>query len=170
MHLSPSIRSLMLTERAVDLDALFARLAAMPKSISPSGPSSTQSHTGSRASHRRAATSSRKQTVLSMGVPKSARCCRKHSRIGVQSPSSLCLLSLLLGWHGGAEVVEDAEVGEEKVRRSILAGGSDNCNDLDRLGDSDMEAEGRERWERAEEPRPGVRVAEEAGPVVGVCA
>jgi hypothetical protein len=26
-----------------------------------------------------------------------------------------------------------------------------------------------EEWECAEEPRPGVRVAEEAGPVIGVC-
>lgn len=49
---------------------------------------------------------------------------------------------------------ENAEVGTEPGRRGALVGGGDGGDDLDRL--CDAEAEGREHWEHAEEPRPGI--------------
>jgi hypothetical protein len=51
--------------------------------------------------------------------------------------------------------VENAEVGTEPGRRGALIGGGDSGDGLDRLRDA--EAEGRERWGRVEEPRPGIR-------------
>ncbi len=50
--------------------------------------------------------------------------------------------------------MENAEVGTEPGWCGTLVGGGSGGNDLDWLHDA--EAEGHERWGRAEEPWPGI--------------
>jgi len=64
--------------------------------------------------------------------------------------------------------VEDAEIGEEVRGGGVFFGCCDGGDDLDGLGDA--KTENLDFWEGAKEAGPCVWVAEEAGPVVHVCA
>ncbi len=105
--------------------------------------------------------------MLSMGMLNSTRGCKKQEakHVSVAHTPDHCRLQLLCDscrWWWWAEEVE--EVGG----RRALGGGANRGDDLDWLGDA--QAGGCESWENAEEPRLGVWVAEEAGPVIRICA
>jgi len=114
--------------------------------------------------------------MLSMCVPSSARRCKKWGRIYPASPShrlpaaDVLVIFFVIGGGGGKKRwrTEGVEVEEEAGRRCVPIGGSNGGDHLDRL--RDPEADHREHWESPSESRPGVWVAEEARPVVGVCS
>ena len=101
-------------------------------------------------------------------VPTLAQRCRKQSRTCLQSPSHMlpttaaaAAAALALAFIFTISCVVARSGGECRGwdraggRRGALVGGGDSGDGLDRLRDA--EAEGRERWGRAEEPRPGIR-------------